>query len=180
MVYIIGGTISIILIFILIEVIYYNRFQLIRIRISEAENNIEILLQKKFQLLERTIKIFVDYNSKYDKDGYLDNLIKIKNKKINNFELNKELEKAIAEYKGLMDLDSGLREIESLRKINFELIEIDNDLNAAKKFYNDNIISYNKLIRCFPSNIVSKVYNYQMKDFYSDEKVEIFEILKEK
>ena len=68
MVYIIGGTISIILIFILIEVIYYNRFQLIRIRISEAENNIEILLQKKFQLLERTIKIFVDYNSKYDKD----------------------------------------------------------------------------------------------------------------
>ena len=57
MYFIIFGIVIFILIFIIIEVVFYNKFQMARIRISEAENNIDILLQKKFQLLERAIKI---------------------------------------------------------------------------------------------------------------------------
>ena len=86
----------------------------------------------------------------------------------------------IAEYKSLLDLDSKVSEISSIININFELVEIDNELNAAKKYYNEHIVSYNKLIRSIPSNIVAKLYHYTVKDFYSDEKIEIFEILKEK
>ena len=106
--------------------------------------------------------------------------MKIKNKKLNNFELNKELEKQMAEYKGLLDLESRLKEIDSLNTINFDLVDIDNDLIAAKKYYNDTIISYNKLVKCFPSNLVALIFHYSRKEFYADEKVEIFEILKEK
>ena len=180
MYFVVLGIIIFILIFIIIEVSFYNKFQMIRIRISEAENNIDILLQKKFQLLERTIKIIEEENSKYQDEGLLTDLVKIKNKKINNFMLNKELESIVAEYRSLLDLDSKLSEINSIRNINFELVEVDNELNAAKKYYNEHIIHYNKLIRCFPSNIVAKLYSYTTKDFYSDEKIEIFEILKQK
>ena len=172
--------ILIVLVFILIEAIYYNHFQMARIRISEAENNIEILLQKKFCLLERTIKIIEDSNKKYQEDQVLASLIKLKNKKLNNFELNKELEQVMAEYKGLIDLDPKLNEIESLNHISFELIEIENDLNAAKNYYNDTIVAYNKLVKCLPSNFVAILFHYKRKDFYIDEKVEVFEILKKK
>lgn len=179
MYFVIWGLIVFFLAFLLIEVILYNQFQMVRIRISEAENNIDILLQKKCQLLERGVKIIEESDKKYQKEPILTNLVKIKNKKINNFELNKELEKAIAEYKSCIDLDSSLSEISGIVNIGFELIEIDNELNAAKKYYNEHIVSYNKLIRCFPSNIIAKLYHYTSKDFYSNEKVEIFEILKE-
>lgn len=180
MYFVILGIIILLLIFIIIEVAFYNKFQMTRIRISEAENNIDILLQKKFQLLDRAIKIIEDTDTKYQEEGLYTKLVKIKNKKINNFELNKELEKIVAEYKSLLDLDSKLSEINSIVSINFEFIEVDNELNAAKKYYNEHIVSYNKLIRSVPSNIVAKLYHYHTKDFYSDEKIEIFEILKEK
>lgn len=180
MLFIILGIIILVSIILIIEVSFYNKFQMTIIRISEAENNIDILLQKKFQLLERSIKIIEETDSKYQEDGLSTKLVKIKNKKINNFELNKELEKIVAEYRSLLDLESKLGEISGIININFELIEVDNELNAAKKYYNEHIVSYNNLIRCFPSNIVAKLYRYRTKDFYKDEKIEILEILKEK
>ena len=161
MYYIIVGILILVLIILLIEVVYYNKFQMARIRISEAENNIDILLQKKLALLERTVKIIEDFDPKYQEDQILSGLLKIKNRKLNN-------------------LESRLKEVESLNTINFDLIDIDNDLIAAKKYYNDTIISYNKLVKCFPSNFVALIFHYPRKEFYADEKVEIFEILKEK
>lgn len=168
------------LLFLIIETNFYNKFQISRIRISEAENNIDILLQKKLILLERTIKIIEETDEKYKEEQVLLDIIKIKNKKLNNFELNKELDKALIEYRGLLDLDSRLSEIESIGQINYDLTNIENDLIAAKKYYNDTIVSYNKLVRCCPSNLVGKLFHYKSKDFYSDEKQEVFEILKKK
>ncbi len=180
MIYIIVGIIVVISILLILEITFYNKFQVARIRISEAENNIDILLQKKLVLLERVIKVIEEANPKYKEDQILINVIKLKNKKVNNFELNKELDKALAEYKGLMDLDSKLGSIDSLTSINYDLTNVDNDLIAAKKFYNHTIVSYNKLIQCFPSNIVGSFFRYRRKEFYSEEREEVFEILKKK
>jgi len=51
-------------------------------------------------------------------------------------------------------------------------------LLGAEKYYNDNVVEYNKLVKCFPSNIVSKIFRYKVKEFYSNETEEIFDILK--
>ena len=171
MIYIIVGIIVVISILLILEITFYNKFQVARIRISEAENNIDILLQKKLVLLERVIKVIEEANPKYKEDQILINVIKLKNKKVNNFELNKELDKALAEYKGLMDLDSKLGSIDSLTSINYDLTNVDND---------HTIVSYNKLIQCFPSNIVGSFFRYRRKEFYSEEREEVFEILKKK
>ena len=73
-------------------------------------------------------------------------LLKIKNKKLSRFDLNHELTIALREYHSLLDLDKKLSEIEALKNINEDLIDIDNDLNAAKKYYNDNIVLYYLLL----------------------------------
>ncbi|MDE5587403.1 MAG: LemA family protein, partial [Bacilli bacterium] len=177
MYYIIFGIIIFILLVFILEVAFYNRFQVAKIRISEAENNIDILLQKKLVLLERVIKVIEEADPKYKEDQILINVIKLKNKKVNNFELNEELDKALAEYKGLLDLDSKLGNIESLTNINYDLTNVDNDLIAAKKFYNRTIVSYNKLVQCFPSNLVGSFFKYKRKEFYSEESEEVYEIL---
>ncbi len=178
--YILFGIIIFILLVLILEVAFYNRFQVAKIRISEAENNIDILLQKKLVLLERVIKVIEEADKKYKEDQILINVIKLKNKKVNNFQLNEELDKALAEYKGLLDLDSKLKDIESLTSINYDLTNVDNDLIAAKKFYNRTIIAYNKLVQCFPSNLVGSFFKYKRKEFYSEEREEVYEILKKK
>lgn len=180
MYYIIVAGIALILIFVMIEISYYNKFQLLKIKISEALNNIDILFEKKYNLLERCTKIIKENNKKYKDELILDNLVKIKNKKINRFDLNRELTISLRDYYALLDLDVKLANIDALKNINEDLVEIDNDLNGSKKYYNDSIVLYNNLIKCFPSSIVAKIFKYKKEEFFQEEKIETLEILKEK
>lgn len=180
MYYAIVAGISLIMIFIMIEINFYNKFQFLKIKISEALNNMDILFEKKFNLLERCVNIIKENNKQYKEELILDNLNKIKNKKIDRFGLNKELTIALRDYHALLDLDKKLASIDSLKNISEDLIDIDNDLNAAKKYYNDNVVLHNNLVNSFPSNIVAKLFHYKKEEFFKEEKIETLEILKEK
>ena len=180
MYYVIVAIVALIMIFLMVEISFYNKFQFLKIKISEALNNLDILFEKKFNLLERCANIIKDNNKKYKEELLLDNLIKIKNQKIDRFEINHELMIALRDYHGLLDLDTNLANLDSLKNINEDLIDIENDLNASKKYYNDTIVLYNKLVKCFPSNLVAKFFKYQKEEFFKEEKLETLEILKEK
>ena len=54
------------------------------------------------------------------------------------------------------------------------------ELTAAIKFYNDGVVVFNKLISSFPSNILAFFKRYKKKEFYNNEKREIFDILNNK
>lgn len=180
MYYIIVGLAGAILIFVMIEINYYNKFQILKIKISEAYNSLDILFEKKVNLLERATNIIKENNDKYKEDMLLDNLTKIKSKNIDRFELNHELTLAFRDYKGLLDLDQKLANLDSLKVINEELDNIDTDIEASKKYYNDNVVLFNNLVKCFPSNILAVIKKYKKEDFFKEEKIETLEILKEK
>lgn len=157
-----------------IYIVHYNKFQVAIIKISEAEENINMLLNKKLELLIRINKFIEEKKA----ESKLVGIEKIEHKNLNNFELNTELDKfnkkiiEITDYsKEIVFEDNELSVIEELSQINIECL-------AAEKYYNDNVVLYNKLVKCFPSNIVGKICKYKIKDFYSNEKEEIFEILK--
>ena len=171
---IISILVVIISIILFVYIVYYNKFQVAIIKISEAEENINILLKEKLQLLLRVNKFIEDKKV----ENKLLGIEKIANKELNNFELNTELDKfnkkiiEITDYsKDVLFEDNELEVISVLNKVNIECL-------AAQRYYNDNVVFYNKLIKCFPSNIVGKFSKYKIKDFYSNEKEEIFEILK--
>ena len=178
--YIIVASIALLIIFIMIEINNYNKFQLLKTKISEAFNNMDILFEKKANLLERAVNIIKENNEQYKEEIMLDNLTKIKNQTISRFELNHELMLGFRDYKSLLDLDKNLADLDALKNINEELINIDNDLNASKKYYNDNVVLFNNLVKCFPSNIVARLSKYKKMDFFKEEKIETLEILKEK
>ena len=55
---------------------------------------------------------------------------------------------------------------EEIKKIGTELEEIDIELENLRKYYNENITIYNKLIQTFPTNIVATISKYKEKLFY--------------
>ena len=179
MYYVIVAICALVMLFIMFEINFYNKFQLLLIKIHESLNNIDILFEKKYNLLERSVNIIKESDKKYKDIDVLNNLVKKKSQKIDRFELNHELTVALREYYSLLDLDKKLAENGALKNINEDLTDIDNDLNAAKKYYNDNIVLYNNLIRSIPSNLVAIIFNYKKKDFFKEEKIETLEILKE-
>ena len=55
---------------------------------------------------------------------------------------------------------------EEIKKIGTELEEIDTELENLRKYYNENITIYNKLIQTFPTNIVATISKYKERLFY--------------
>jgi len=157
-----------------IYIIYYNKFQVAFIKISEAEENISMLLEKKLDLIIRINK-FIEAKKK---ESRLVGVEALENKDLNNFELNTELTKYNKKIIEMVDYSKGISFKEKELEVLDELSALNIDCLAAEKYYNDNVVIYNELVKCFPSNIVSKTCKYEIKEFYSNEKEEIFEILK--
>ena len=100
-----------------------------------------------------------------------------------------KLEKLISEHHNLKDIVVTIccscdyyeeDEIRELIQIMDDLEKNEIDLSAAQKFYNDAVIVFNKLILAFPSNIIGFFKGYKKKDFYNNEKREMFQILNDR
>lgn len=155
---------------------FYNQFQLTFIKIDEAENNIELLLDKKLALFTRIVSV-LEKTAKKSDFAFFD-INQLKSKKLNHFEMRDALSQKHRELNEILDQDPKLNDNESLQKLLDDLTDIETDLDAAIRYYNDNVVLYNKLIRCFPSNLLGIILRYKRKEFYQEEKEEIFEILK--
>ncbi len=158
-----------------IYVIHYNKFQVAIIKISEAEENISILLDKKLDTIIRINKFIEEKNEEKKIPG----VEKLDKKGLNSFDLKKELDKYNKKIIEITDYNKEIIFDDDEVAILDDLNDLNIDLLGAEKYYNDNVVIYNKLIKCFPSNWVAKICKYKIKDFYSNEKEEIFEILKQ-
>ena len=175
MFYIIVGSITFIAFILLIIVIYYNKFQFSIIKIDEAEENAEIFLNKKYELIKRIVPII----RKELKDKELVSEIDDDFESLNHFEFNDRLSKIDDKIFKILDDNEKLLKSEKIINIINEFNDNEEDLVASIKFYNDTVVDFNKLIVSFPSNIIRLIFRYKRKDFYNHEKREMYEILKD-
>lgn len=172
---ILGSVVAVTLI-ILIFVVYHNKFQISVIKMEEAENNIELFLQKKLDLLKRAQPII---KKELKMDEFLEQLEDTSIQALNYSELNDTLKLAFNDLFKVLDDNEKLFKSESLVRIVDDINTNEIDLVAAVKFYNDTVVTFNQLIVSFPSNIIRLFFGYKRKDFYNHEKREIYEILKD-
>lgn len=143
----------------------YNRYQSYIIRINEAEAFIDTTLRKRFDLLNKSIGIIKNISE--DKtEGILDTIEQLRSKKLSNFELDRELYEAINEFNQYKEKYADLKNNEAFLKIELGLFESESEMVAARKYYNDIITDYNKIVRSFPSNLVAKLAGYKLKNYY--------------
>lgn len=173
---IILGTIVVVSFILLIATIYSNKFSLAIIKIDKAEEDIDMYLRMKKELLDRTRPIVM---KELKLEEFLTEL-DINLESINNFETNDILKKCgNVLYKTIDDNDKLLKS-ESLNSILDNLSENEENIVGAIKFYNDTVVDFNKLVMSFPSSVIALFKRYKRKDFYNNEKKEMFEILNDK
>lgn len=148
----------------------YNHFQDYIIRINEAEVNIDAVLRKRFDLLNKSIGIIkANINSE---EEILDVIVKLKSKKINNFELDRTLYTAINEFHAIKEKYEVLQTNEEFIRIDINLMESESEIVGLRKYYNDIITDYNKLVKSVPSNIIAIIKKYKPKDYFDGNNVD--------
>lgn len=142
----------------------YNNYQNYIIRINEAEANIDTVLRKRFDLLNKSIGII---RANCDaQDNVLEVIVKLRSRKLTNFDLDRQLYEAINEFNQYREKYPQLKESENFIKIDISLHETEAEIVASRKYYNDIITDYNKLTSRFPSNIIGKLSNYKYKPYF--------------
>lgn len=153
----------------------YNNYQSLIIRLNEGENFINTTLRKRYDLLNKALSILKP--NKKSKEEILPIISNLKSKKLNNFELDRKLYDAINEFTSYKNEHPDINSNENILKIDLGLFESESEIVAARKYYNDIVTDYNKLIHAFPSNVVGKLCRYKEKTYFdgykTDDKVKI-------
>lgn len=142
----------------------YNKYQIYVIRINEAEANIDSVLRKRFDLLNKSISIIKSICT--DEKDVLEMIVKLRSRKLTNFEFDRRLYESLNEFLKYGEKYPKLKQNENYMKIGFGLNETESEIVAFRKYYNDIITDYNKLVKTFPSNIVAKLCRYEYKTYF--------------
>lgn len=148
----------------------YNRFQDYIIRINEAEVNIDAVLRKRFDLLNKSVGIIK--NNTDLKEKILEVLEKIRSKKLDNFELDRQLYEALNEFHALKEKYPKLQDNKEIIKIDINIIESESEIVGLRKYYNDIITDYNKLVKNCPSNLVALFKGYKAKSYFDGNNID--------
>lgn len=147
----------------------FNKFQGYVIRINEAEADIDATLRKRFDLLNKSIGII---KNNTEKETVLEELSNLRSKKLTNFELDRRIYDAINEIASLKEEFKDLKKCEGFMKIELGINETEAEIVAARKYYNDTITDYNKLVKSFPSNIIGKLCKFKSKTYFDGKNME--------
>lgn len=104
---------------------------------------------------------------KYESET-LENLTKLRVKYINEKTLknggilNDEINNTVIILENYPELKAS----EQFMNLQKNLTRIENQLQAARRIYNQEVEKYNNIIMIFPNNIVAKIFNLKKEEFF--------------
>lgn len=173
---VISSIIAFIALILLIIKVKSNQLNIYNIKITEAEVEIQVLLEKKLSLLSELQQKFQEES--HDMDfNFLCNLEDVDD---DEFKLNTILNKAYKELKDFLDDKRSYIPDDNIQTLLDDLYELNIDCIATKNYYNDNAMILNNKIKKFPNKWIAKIKRIKKRELYNDPVEEEFEILKKK
>jgi len=148
----------------------YNRFITLRNRVKEAWSDIDVQLKRRYDLipnLVETVKGYAAYES-----GVFERVTEARTRAMGAQTLK---EKGEAEnilsgtLKTLFAVSENypqLRASENFLELQRELTDTEDKIQAARRFYNGNVMSLNTKIESFPANIIASSFNFKTAEFF--------------
>ena len=148
----------------------FNSLVRSRNRVKESWSDIDVQLKRRYDLIPNLVETVKGYAA--HESGTLDKVIQARAKAMGA--------QSVAEYaqaenmltgalKSLFALSEAypqLRAVESFTKLQDELADTENKIQAARRFYNTNVLSLNTRVEQFPSNIVASMLGFKKEVFF--------------
>lgn len=156
----------------------YNKLQKLKIRSEKAWRDIDIQLQRRFDLIPNLVNTVKGY-AKHEAET-LEKVISMRNQfasiaKDNIKEkanLNEEVTKQLRGVMVQLEAYPELKANENFSKLMDELSNTENKISYSRQFYNDATARYNTQIALFPSNIFASMFNFTERQLFEVESQE--------
>ena len=148
----------------------YNGFVSLRNRAKEAWSDIDVQLKRRYDLIPNLVETVKGYAA--HESGVFEKVTEARTRAMGAGSLK---EKADAEnalsgtLKTLFAVSENypqLRASENFQKLQDELTDTENKVQAARRFYNGNVRDLNIKIESFPSNLIASMFGFTKMEFF--------------
>jgi len=154
----------------------YNGLVTLRNRVKEAWSDIDVQLKRRYDLIPNLVEIVKGYAT-HERELFE----KVTEARSKAMQVQGIKEKGDAEnvlsgtLKSLFAVSENypqLRASENFLELQRELTDTEDKIQASRRFYNGNARDINIKIESFPSNIIAKLFNFKVVEFFQIEKAE--------
>ncbi len=149
----------------------YNRLIRNRNRVSEAWAGIDVQLQKRSELVPNLVQTVRGYAA--HESTVLEDVTRIRTTAETGVDARARQETALSRSLGrlfaLAEDYPDLKASEGFRQLHASLVEIENDLQYARRYYNGAVRDNNNMVESFPSNIIAALFRFRAAAFFEIE-----------
>ena len=167
----IGWIILIIVAVLIIAIIaMYNGLVSSRIRVDNAWSQIDVQLQRRFDLIPNLVETVKGYAS--HESETLEKVTSLRTSWVNantvaeKAELDNQLSGALKTIMAVSENYPDLKANQNFSQLSEELRNTENKISFSRQFYNDTVTMYNQKLQIFPSNIIANMFNFQPRDLF--------------
>lgn len=151
----------------------FNSLVRARNRVKEAWSDIDVQLKRRYDLIPNLIETVKGYAA-HEKTVF-ENVAEARTRALNAERKGDVKEVAQAEnmlsgaLKTLFAVSENypnLRASENFQKLQDELSDTENKIQAARRFYNTNVLALNNRVEQFPTNLIASAFGFTKETFF--------------
>lgn len=157
-------------------IVMYNGLITLKNRVKEAWSDIDVQLKRRYDLIPNLVETVKGYAA-HEKETF-DRVIEARSKAMSAQGVK---EKGDAEnmlsgtLKSLFALTENYPDLKA--SVNFlelqkELTDTEDKIQAARRFYNGNVMDFNTKLEVFPTNVISGMFGFKASEFFATDEGE--------
>ncbi|MDY0276932.1 MAG: LemA family protein [Acholeplasma sp.] len=162
------------LIFVAWAITVSNNIKRIKIKVEESESGIDVALTQRFDMLTKMFQAVKGY-MKHEKET-LENVVKMRQpgssaSMEDKQKFSNEVEKGLNAINVVVEQYPDLKASASMAKLQDATVNVEENLQAARRIYNSNVAHYNRYIAVFPNSIMARRANAKSLAYFEAEDV---------
>lgn len=151
----------------------FNSLIRARNRVKEAWSDIDVQLKRRHDLIPNLVETVKGYAA-HEREAF-ENVTRARTAAMGaksveeKGQAENQLSGALKSLFAVAEAYPQLRAVESFTKLQDELSDTENKIQAARRFYNTNVLDLNNKIQVFPTNIFASMMGFQLETFFQTE-----------
>lgn len=171
--WIILGVVALVIIFVWVT---YNSLVTLRVRVEEAWSDISVQLKRRLDLIPNLIETVKGYAA--HEKGVFEAVTEARSNVINakgvkdTAAAENQFEGALKSLFAVAEAYPDLKANENFVELQRELVDTEDKIQGARRFYNSGVTSLNTKIQTFPANVVAGIFSFKNRDFFEVDELE--------
>lgn len=160
---------------VVVAVYYYNTLVRVNQLLKEAASGVDVQLKRRHDLIPNLVEIVKGYAA--HEKNLLEDVTRLRTQASNSSTLKEsvgaenQLTKGLRTIFALAENYPDLKADQHFIHLHGSLVEVENELQLARRYFNGTVRDLNVLTQSFPSNIVANTFNFKPEEFFEIETV---------